>query len=324
VTARAGGGWVRRSLGWLNLHLLQPAPPDVAVEVRGRALGAVRVRRDRRGIHLAAAAALPLPEGVVALSMTTANVIDAERFRDCLRAVLERVGGLTASRVALVLPDPVARVAILPAGEFGNLRSGITDDVIRLKLSARTPFDVRQAHVSWTSLNGRPAAGSDVLAAAVYRPVLEGYEKASLALGLDPGLVEVAGLTLLRSALAVRRAGDWLLVNWDEDYATLMLLREGNPVLIRTLTTTPAPADIVREIASTVLYYRERLTGSGLSGVLLRSVPLATVEACSLAELELGVAAEAVDPLAQLGGVGAGATAQAVAGAAASLRGGMA
>ncbi|HKC12782.1 MAG TPA: hypothetical protein VKI41_12190, partial [Vicinamibacteria bacterium] len=72
--------------------------------------------------------------------------------------------------------------------------------------------------------------------AAVFGPVLEGYEAALEALGFHPGLVETACLALSGRAIGAGSSGDRLLVNWDHGYVSLVLSRAGWPILLRTLT----------------------------------------------------------------------------------------
>jgi hypothetical protein len=162
-------------------------------------------------------------------------------------------------------------------------------------------------------------AGSPAVVAAVLRPVLEGYENALASLGLHPGLVEVACLAI--TAAAPDGPGDRLVVNWDEGYVSLVLTRGGWPVLLRTLpggyVTRPEP--VVREVANTVLYYRERLAGSGLAGASVRSAALDAQEAAALLAEPLGLVPEVLDPWAPLGLEHGDMAAQAVAGAAACL-----
>ena len=127
--ARAAGGGGQ----WLRRYLLDPALPMAAIEVRARSVGVVRLAREGRGVSLAAAASLDLPEGVVRLSMTQPNLADPGVFQDTLRSVLERAGALHVGRVALVLPDPVARVALLSGAEAAGQGRQQREEMIRFR-----------------------------------------------------------------------------------------------------------------------------------------------------------------------------------------------
>ena len=312
-----------RGTSWLGHRLRDPEAPLAAVEIRSRSVGAVRMARAGGRATLGAAAFLDLPEGVVKLSMTQPNIVDAEAFKQTLRAVLERAGILEGGRVALVLPDPVARVALVPAAEVKGNRAQI-EELVRFRLRKAVPFEVREAHVA--SVAGGARSGDPLMVGAIYRPVLEGYETACRALGLHPGLVELSGLALMTAAFAPRPTADRLLVNWDEGYVSLILARGEWPILVRTLTSeaVSSPEEVAREAGNTALYYRERLGGPGLAEVLVRSAALPASEAAAVLGNALEMVPEVVDPGTWLGPGMPMAGAQAIAGAAASLAGGRA
>ncbi len=309
-----GARW--RAGRWLRRTLLEPEHPLTAVEVRPRALGVVRLAREGGRLQLAAAASLELPEGVLALSMTEPNILDAAAFGGALESLLERAGARGEASVGLVLPDPVVRVSLLPLAELSGGPRAEFEEMVRFRLKKALPFDVREARLA--TLVPRGAGGGTALVAAIFRPVLEGYEDALASLGLHPGLIEVACLALSADGGRPAPPDDRLLVNWDHGYVSLVLSRAGWPILLRTLAgeyvTRPEP--VVREAANTILYYRERLGGSGLAGAAVRSAVLPVDDAASLLAEPLGFAPEVLDPWAPLGVKHGGMAAQAVAGAA--------
>ena len=312
--ARGGERWLRR-------HLLDPTHPIAAIEVRSRSIGVVRLAREGRRLSLGAAASLDLPEGAVRVSMTQPNVTDADAFRDTLRSALERAGALHVGRVALVLPDPVARLALMPGSEVAAKRRKQSEELIRFRLRKAVPFDVRDARVAFAG--GGPRAADSVLVAAVYLPVLESYEEACRAVGLQPGLVELSGLALLNAAFGSRPSADRLLINWDEDYVTLLLARGEWPMLVRTLAGEAAasPDEVAREVGNTILYYRERLGGNVLAQAVVRSALLPPDEAIRRLEGPLEIKPEILEPWSALRAGEMSQVGQSLAGAAACLVG---
>jgi hypothetical protein len=301
--------------------LIETEPTVLAVEVRPQSLGVVRLGHEGDGRTITAAASLDLPAGALALSMTQPNIVDASAFSRTLKAVLERAGALQGGGVALVLPDPVARVALVPAAEVASRGRTDLDEMLRFRLKKTVPFDVREACIA--TLVPRGGAGQ-IVVAAVYRPVLESYEHAFRELGFEPGLVEIAGLALAEHAALP--LGDSALVNWDHGYVSILILRDGWPILVRTLVGdfTGSPEPVVREAANTILYYRERLAGMGLASAAVRSAFLPPEDAAALLREPLGVAPTVLDPWGGLGPADHGPAAQALAGAAAALLRGMA
>jgi hypothetical protein len=281
-------------------HLTDPQLPLTVVEVRPRALGVVRVAREGRRLALAAAASLDLPEGALRVSMTESNLADPAAFTQVLRSLLEKAGALAAGRIGLVLPDPVARVALLPASEVTGTSRPAPEELSRFRLRKYVTLDIREARVAFASPGTRSA--DPVLVAAIFKPVLEAYEAACRSAGVHAGLVELSGLALLGAAFGALPPADRLLVNWDEGYLTLLLARGGWPLVVRTLTGGSAaePREVAREVAHTVLYYRERLGGEHLAQAVVRCTVLPVAEAAALLEPSLGFSPETLDVWAPL------------------------
>jgi hypothetical protein len=311
----SGAGGLRVSLRhagrWLARTLVEPPLPLLAVEVRPRALAAVRLAHEGGALSLGAAAAVELPAGALEVSLARPNVIDPEAFRGALRAVLERVGALSGGDVSLVLPDPAVRLALVPSEGLRGRRADAAE-TIRFRLHKALPFDVRAARLAWA-----PPREEQALVAVAPEEVVRGYEEALESLGFHPGLVEAASLALLSAAET--GPGDRVLVNWDEGYVSFVLTRAGQPLLLRTLTGDAGPDAVVRHATSTMQFHRDRLGGGALAGVVLRSTVVPGDEAAALVERAFEAPVRLLRPWAALGITEEGASAQAVAGAAACV-----
>jgi hypothetical protein len=295
--------------------LLEPDYPLVAVEVRPRAVGVVRCQRQGGRIALCAAVAQELPEGAWVPSMSEPNLAAPDAFRSALRAALERAGAASVTRACLVLPDPAARVALLPAGELIGKRRAEADALVRFRLKKSLPFDVQQARLAY-ALPSAADAGASVPVVAIAGPVLDQYEELLQSAGLHAGLVELSGLVCLAAATRDQAADDRLVVNWDDGYVSLLLTHRGRLALVRTLVGDAAarPDDVQRETFNTVLYHRERLGGSSIARVLVRAAALPAEQALALLREPLEREAQPFDPWAATsptasGGDGGGAVA---------------
>lgn len=308
------------SLSWFRRTFVQPETPLVAVEVHGTSVGVVRARRERGRLALAAATMVELGPETLQISMTQPNVLDPARFQTALRGALERAGILSGARIALVLPDVLARVTVLSAADVAVRKRNELDEVLRFKLRKTVPFEIREARLAHTATGSR--ADDRMVVAAALSPVLASYEDACVAAGLEPGVVELAGLVLARSAFGTE-TGDRLLVNWDEGYLSLFILRDGWPLLARTLPGEVADslAGVVREVNNTVMYHRDRLGGAGLVQVAVRSSVVPAAEMQAALEPVAEVPVRVVDPWAALGGASTPEVAQSLAAAAAVVGG---
>lgn len=295
----------------LSRSLVEAPLPGLAVEVRPGAVSAVRLSREGGRAALGAAACVELPPGALAVSLTTPNVVDPAAFAAALRTALERAGALDGGPATLVLPDPAVRLALVSAeGLRGRGRE--TEETLRFRLHKSLPFDVRAARLAW-----RLVPDQQALVALAPEEVVRGYEEPLEALGLHPGLVEPSALALA-SGLP-DGPGDRLLVNWDDGYVSFLILRDGDPVLARTLPGEATSEAVARHAAATAAFHRERLAGPGLSEVVVRAAAVPGEEALSVLGAALGCAPRLVAPWEALGAGDTGPSAQAVAGAAASV-----
>jgi hypothetical protein len=305
------GGVLWRAARFLWRTFGEAEPPLLAVEIRPRAVALVRLVRQKDGPGLGAAVCLELPEDALRLTLTEPGLTDPAGFASLLRGALERAGAKDGGRAALVLPDAVARVALLPAAEVGAASGAPREELVRFKLRKSVPFDIREARLALGS-------GDPVPVVAIARPVLEGFESACVAAGLEVGRVELASLALLR-AEAEGAAGDCLFVNWEPGHCSLILSRDGQPLLFRSLSGPQVgeAGGVEREVASTILYHGERLGGT-LAGAVVRSGWGSAAEAVDRLSRVLGFPPTAVNPWRGRSGVPVEGHA-AVAGALASL-----
>ena len=314
MSGAAGGLGVslRRAGRWVARTLVEPPLPLLAVEVRPRALAAVRLVREGRGLSLGAAATVELPAGAIEVSLARPNVIDPEAFRGALRAVLERVGALSGGDVSLVLPDPAVRLALVPSdGLRGRRAEAEETDPLPAPQGAPVrraggPAGVVLAPGGADAGGGRPRGGGEGVrggarVARVPAGARRGREPRSPLGGGDgarrPGARELGrGLRVVR-AHARRAAAP------PADAAP----------------ATWGPDAVARHATSTMQFHRDRLGGGALAGVVLRSTVVPGDEAAALLERALEAPVRLLRPWAALGITEEGASAQAVAGAAACV-----
>jgi hypothetical protein len=187
-------------------HVVAFDASGVSGAALGRGLGAPRVR---------AFAHAPLAPGALWPSPFEPNVRRADEVAEAARAVA-RTLRLGEAPVCLVLPDGVARLVDLdvPAG---------TSPVsyARYRLAAGLPFPVDEAVVDVL-----PLGGARVLAAAVRRAVLEGYESVAAAAGLAQERVDLSPLGAL-AALGAAPPAEPVVDLVLGDVAVSMALRRG-------------------------------------------------------------------------------------------------
>jgi type IV pilus assembly protein PilM len=272
-------------------------PPDAAVEISPERV-AVATMASRGGEFVVQGyASEPLPAGALAPSLTGHNVVDRPRVVAALKSAFERLGG-RPRRVALVIPDAAARVALLRFDRVPERREDL-DQLVRWQLRKSAPFPVDDACVTY-SPGIRTPAGAEFVVALARREVVREYEGICDEAGAYAGLVDIATLSVLNLFLAapVAPSGDWLVVHMQPDYVSLAIMRGEHVIFYRNRTEgeDDTLADLVHQ---TAMYYQDRLSGQGFARVLLggsgRAGTAVDVARRSLEE-RLGVPVEPIDP----------------------------
>jgi len=164
-------------------------------------------------------ARVPLGPGALAPSPSGPNLPRGDEVREAVRRAVEGLGG---SRVTLVLPDGVARVALLELPRGADPR-----DYVRFRLAASLPFPAAEAVV-----DALPAGGNRVVGAAVRRATVAEYEQAAAGLGLAVERVHLAPLVAL-AGLMRSGARDAVHAVLGDVALCLAAFRDGAPVVLR-------------------------------------------------------------------------------------------
>jgi Tfp pilus assembly PilM family ATPase len=276
---------------------LTSPPPDAAVEITADRVSAAVIGSRGAETVVQAYAVEPLPAGALVPSLTAQNVIDREVVIGALRRVLDRLGTRPA-RVALIVPDLVARVSLVHFDQIPVRREDL-DQLVRWQVRKAAPFAIEEAAVSY-SAGARADGGGDFIVELARRNVIQEYEGICEGAGAYAGLVDVATLSVVNFYLAAADAPtrDWLLVHMRPSYTSIVIMRDDNVIFFRSRPEGDEEplADLVHQ---TAMYYQDRLSGTGFARVLLggngRAVGALDAARRSL-EDRLGATVESADP----------------------------
>lgn len=241
-------------------------PPAAALEIARDRVSAVAVSQS--GAQVTGYAVEPLSPGIVDSVLNGPNVLDQARLVTAIQSVLSKLGS-RARRMALVLPDTVAKVSLV---RFEKVPSKVQDleQLIRWQIRKAAPFKVEDAQVAWVRGTEVPGGGREFVVTMARRDLIESYERVCEVAGLHPGLVDLATFNVVNAVLAAREglSGDWLLVHLASDYVTLAVVRGPDLVFFRNraLGTESELIDLVHQ---TAMYHEDRLGGGGFSAVVL-------------------------------------------------------
>jgi type IV pilus assembly protein PilM len=245
---------MRRLDRWLNA---MPHPPLV-VEIAGTHAAAARWGKARG--HLETYAVEPVPAGAIVPSPVEINIANPDAVRGALRRVFGRVPA-RGSDVALLVPDPVVRVFILPFETFPR-RADEALPLLRWRLKKSVPFDVDETVVSWMRQAGRDG-NLEILTAVARRRILREYEEILESLEARAEIVLSSTLSTLP---VLEDRGATLLVRMSGRTLTTVIVHAGNLCVYRS-TEMPAeaglldPQAVLDEIFPAIAYYQDARGG---------------------------------------------------------------
>jgi Tfp pilus assembly PilM family ATPase len=274
---------------------LASPPPDAAIEIGADRVAAAVVVPRGGAFVVSAHAVEALPRGVVAPSLTAANVSERGVVLGALRRVLDQLG-TRPRRIALVVPDSAVKVSLLRFDKVPPRRDDF-EQLVRWQLRKATPFPVDTASVTSTPGLEFPDGGREFVVELARHEGVREYEGLCEDLGMYPGLVDTATFSLL-GLFADEPASDrdWLLVHVRPDYTSIVILR-GDAVIFFRNRPGDGEEGLPDLVYQTSMYYQDRLAGGAFARVLLAGrTPGAADTVRRALEQRLGVAVEPLDP----------------------------
>jgi Tfp pilus assembly PilM family ATPase len=282
---------------------LAAAPPDVAVAIDRGHVAAARIERRGGRSVVGAHASEALPPGAVVPALAASNMPDVGAVGQTVARVLGQLGGRSA-RVALVVPDTVAKVSLIRLETIPQ-RAADLREIVRWQVKKSSPFPVEQGVLGVSP--GEPSAegGREFVVTLAREDVIRQYEQACAMAGAHAGLVDLATFGVVNSVMAGGvPTGDWLLVHVADSFTTVTVVRGEHLIFFRN-RSDESEGTLGDLIHQTAMYYEDRLKGAGLSRVWLAGAESMAGDMQQDLEARLGVRVEPVPdgPLAPLAGV---------------------
>jgi type IV pilus assembly protein PilM len=276
---------------------LTAAPADAVVEISPEAVSVAALAPRGQESFVQGYAVEALPAGAVVASLTAPNIVDATAVADRLRAAIARLG-TRPRRVALLIPDTAGRISLVRFEQV-PARHDDLEQLVRWQVKKAAPFSIDDAVLTYMPAGPAPEGGTEFLVLVARRDIVRGYESVCEALDLHPGLVDLAtlGVVNLCLAAATNKDGDWLLVHVRPEYTSVAIVRGGAVIFFRSLSADDGDT-LVDVVHQTMMYYQDRLKGTGFARVLLTGVGRTTSaveEVRTSLESRLGVAVQRVD-----------------------------
>jgi len=252
----------------LNKSFLSAAPATVAVEIAPHRVSAASVAARESPLSVTGHAVEALPAGTVIPGLNASNISDPRTAGAALRRVFERMG-TRPKRVALAIPDSVAKVSLLRFEKVPS-RARDLDELIKWQVRKAAPFRIEDAQLTY--IPGLKAAdgSTEFLVVMARKDIVREYESVCEEAGAQAGVVDLATFNVINAVLAGSQppANDWLLVHVTQDDATMAILRGSDVVFFRN-RVADGEAGLADMVHQTAMYYEDRLSGSGFGRVVL-------------------------------------------------------
>jgi type IV pilus assembly protein PilM len=203
-----------------------------------------------------------LSEHAVIGSLLEKNIVDHGGVLEFLRELMGETG-FKGHEIAVVIPDDSVRISFITTETLPGTEDERTA-FIRWKLKKTVPFEIDTAQIAYnivgTRLNGEDR-GTDLLVTLSPRSVIEEYEHLMEELGYEAGFVIPSSLAALN--LFAVPDGDVLFLKIAPGCIATTIFRNRQAEFYRKVAETP----LYDAIYPTLMYYQDKLDGSGLTGV---------------------------------------------------------
>lgn len=244
--------------------LIQPRWPAAAVGLTGEGAAVVALDRRRDTFVVRRAGYVALPAGLVQPSFEESNVAEVTELADVLGELVRGTGLLKRRRWSVALPEAAARTAIITLESPSGSRTEL-DEMLRWKTERAFGHPLDELRVARTRLRTDAQGRARYLTMAVRLVVLAEYEAAFAALGWHAGLILPRHMGEAGWLMRARTPADALLVSAHTEGFTAVLMRAGQPLLVRSIVCEAE--DRTDELYRFLLFYRDRMAAQAAEGV---------------------------------------------------------
>ncbi|TWJ19149.1 type IV pilus biogenesis protein PilM [Geobacter argillaceus] len=229
----------------------------------------------RRGLPvLERCESVSFPAGTLRLSLKEPNIIDRPFMVGQLRELHARL--LTNQKqVSLSLPDAAGRVMLLDLEtRLKSKEEGA--DLIRWKLKKNLPIDISEIHLDYQILRERESGELSALVALVSRSVITQYEEIVSEVGLEPIRIDFTTFNLVRLFLRMVGQENTAVILWYKGVISILIFHDGVLEFFRAKEIFEGSFEtnrVFRELNSSFLVYRDKVSGQKLQRVLFYSPP---------------------------------------------------
>ncbi len=248
--------------------LTKPNYPNAAIGIERDSITAVALQKSGRGNYsIKQAAAIELGAGVLAPSFLEENLVDPAEFAATLEAAALGSGMMNQKRWSVSLPSSTARSAIITLEAEPASRQE-TDEILDWKAEQTFGASASMLRISRKKISPNREGRPRYFATAISLGVIDEYETVFERFGWKVGLILPRAVGEANWLISRTDKSDSLLISEQTDGFTALLLRGGEPTVVRTVTCLRNEID--DEVYRLLMFYNDRYGSKGNGGYLDR------------------------------------------------------
>jgi hypothetical protein len=240
-------------MSFLSKFLFQPRIPHIGAGFIDDRFVVVDMQKRRGRLSIAASAYTVLPPGLICAEFDSPNITNPAELAEIIMQTAEGAGLANRKKWSVTLPQGVARTVVVSVEGNPTSRKEI-DEIVAWKVERALGISTSGVRMSREPLP-KSSGGQRYLVAVSDQSVLAEYEAAFQRVGWQVGLLLPRLLGEAEWLLGSPTTGDKLLISAHPGGFASMIVRDGEPLLIRTHDSGQSFAD---EVYRVVLFYMDR------------------------------------------------------------------
>ncbi|HEX8137603.1 MAG TPA: hypothetical protein VF544_08445 [Pyrinomonadaceae bacterium] len=240
--------------------LIAPRLPATAIGLESKSAAVVHLERRRRdGFALKRAATVSLPDSLLTPGFDEGNIGDPKELAHALEEAVVGAGLMRQRKWSVTLPEAATRTVILNLESAPGSRAEL-DEILRWKTERGFGTPLEELRVAREKLPPDAQGRARYLAVGVRELVLAEYESVFDLLGWRAGLILPRHVGEARWLTQTAKGRDALLVTSHAEGFTVVLVRDGRPLVVRSVMCDPEDRD--DELYRLLLFYRDRVASA--------------------------------------------------------------
>lgn len=246
--------------------LIQPNFPKAALGIEKNSVTAVALQKEGRGrFGIKQAATIELPNHLVVPNFIEKNIHGANEMLELIDEAVTNAGLLRQKNWSVALPGNTARSVILTLDNEPASKQELAE-ILDWKAENSFGAPAGELRVTRQKIKSDKDGKPRFFATAVKLSIIDEYETIFERMGWKAGLILPRAVGEAKWLLDKNDSSDAMLISEQSDGFTALLLRGGEPTVVRSVTC--AENEIDDEIYRLLMFYKDRLGENQTGNVL--------------------------------------------------------